>query len=100
MKRLLRRASILLLCLIVPLWLLALAIPERSFVAEGYELIHFRGNGGMTYVINEDGIKLTGPVIRELQVTEDEIHGLSGKNGTIPFSIDRRTGEISHDVSH
>ncbi|MDF1656171.1 MAG: hypothetical protein P1U58_01095 [Verrucomicrobiales bacterium] len=72
------------------------ATPERTMIADGYELIHFRGNGGMTYVINGGGIKLAGPVIKNLTIDEKQISGLGGPKGETPFSIDRQSGEVTH----
>ena len=83
------------LILAVFLW----ATPKRTDIADGYSLIHFRGNGGMTYVTNEGGIKLAGPVVRDLQVTETAIIGMGGKDGSVAFSIDRATGDVTHSES-
>lgn len=72
------------------------AYPRQTDIVDGYSLIHFRGNGGMTYVINEGGIKLAGPKINKLEVTDTEIIGLGGQDGTTAFSIERATGIVTH----
>ncbi|MEM9283444.1 MAG: hypothetical protein AAGA96_16595 [Verrucomicrobiota bacterium] len=82
-----------LVALTVLLWW---ASPKITPITENFSLIHYRGSKGQTYIINKRGMKLTGPVIADLEVTSEAIFGRSGTEGNVPFVIDRRTGLIEY----
>lgn len=96
MKKLAWKVALLVIGACAALAAFVWAYPRQTDIVDGYSLFHFRGSGGMTYVVDQNGIKLAGPKINELEVTDAKIVGLGGQDGATAFSIDRATGFVTH----